>query len=272
MCCMSRVEKQSAVKRGVSSKGPPFSSVIGKKALLLIAVLAVAGMAVIALRYTGDSHAVDPKAVSEPTAPGVDMAAFKTRADAGDPDAACKLARALVRGELGRPNYSEAARLFQMAVDKGHVEAMVGLAELYLVGRGVTNNPAEALRLYLAAAQKGNVRAIYSLAGLYEEGRGVKKDQATAAKWHQLAAERGEPLAQFNLGQRYELGLGVKPDLVEAFMWLSLASNNGIEDARDMMERLRKKLTKTQIAEATRRTEGFSPVTAAPDLTNGYLP
>jgi len=239
---------------------------------MLIALVVAACVAAVALRYASDTGELDPKAIIEPAPPGVDMAAVKTRAEAGDPDAACKLARALVRGEQGRPNYSEAARLFQMAVDKGYAEAMVGLAELYSVGRGVTNNPAEALRLYLAAAQKGNVRAIYSLAGLYEEGRGVKKDQTVAAKWHRLAAERGEALAQFNLGQRYELGLGVEPDLVEAFMWLSLASNNGIEDAAEMLERLRKKLTKSQIADAARRRDGFSLVTAAPSLANGILP
>ncbi len=136
----------------------------------------------------------------------------------------------------------------------------------------MTNNSTEALRLYLAAAWKGNVRAIYSLAGLYEEGRGVKKDQTLAAKWHQLAAERGEAVAQFNLGQRYELGLGVKADLIEAFKWLRLASKNGIEDATEMIERLRKKMTKDQIAEGTKRADGFSLVTSAPSLTNGLLP
>jgi TPR repeat protein len=258
------MERQPSVTRGASAGQVPASSIVGKKALLLIALVVAAGIAAVALRNAGEKQAV------EPAAPAVDKVALKTKAEAGDPDAACKLARALVRGDQGLPNYSEAARWFQSAVDKGHAEAMVGLAELYSVGRGVTNNPAEALRLYFAAAQKGNVRAIYSLAGLYEEGRGVKKDQIMAAKWHRLAAERGEALAQFNLGQRYELGLGVKPDLVEAFMWLSLASSNGIEDAGELIGRLRKKLTKSQITEATRRKAGFSLVTTAPTLTNGF--
>jgi hypothetical protein len=263
---MSWMEKQPSATRGATARQVPTSSIISKKALLLTALVAAGGIAAVALRNAGD------RTVVEPAVSAIDVAALKTRAAGGDPDAACKLARALVRGEAGRPDYSEAARLFQTAMDKGQVEAMAGLAELYLVGRGVTNNPAEALRLYLAAAQKGNVRAMYSLAGLYEEGRGVKKDQAVAAKWHRLAAERGEALAQFNLGQRYELGMGVKPDLVESFMWLSLASNNGIADAAEMIERLRKKLSKSQIAEATRRRDGFSLVTAPPSLANGILP
>lgn len=243
-----------------------------KTAVILIVLVVAAGIAFVVAWNAREAKVNDPAANVGSAAPAVDVATLKAKAEAGDSEAAYKLAKALVKGEQGLPNYSEAARLFQTAVDKGHVEAMVGLAELYTVGQGVTNNPAEALRLYLAAARKGSVRAIYSLAGLYEEGRGVKKDQTLAAKWHQLAAERGVALAQFNLGQRYELGLGVKTDLMEAFKWLSLASKNGIEDATEMIERLRKKMTKDQIAEATRRADGFSLVTSAPSLTDGLSP
>lgn len=237
-----------------------------------IALVVAAGIAIIVAWNVREASVNDRASNAGSAPPAVDVATLKAKAEAGDSEAAYKLAKALVKGEQGLPNYAEAARLFQTAVDKGHVEAMVGLAELYTVGQGVTNNPAEALRLYLGAARKGNVRAMYSLAGLYEEGRGVKKDQTLAAKWHQLAAERGEAVAQFNLGQRYELGMGVKPDLIEAFKWLRLASKNGIADATEMTERLRKKMTKDQIAEATRRADGFSLVIAAPSLTNGLSP
>ncbi len=243
-----------------------------KTAIMLIVLVVAAGVGVVAVWNARDVRVNGPAANAGSAAPAVDLVTLKAKAEAGDSEAAYKLAQAFVKGEYGLPNYSEAARLFQAAVDKGHVEAMVGLAELYTIGRGVTNNPAVALRLYLAAARQGNVRAIYSLAGLYEEGRGVKKDQTLASKWHQLAAERGEALAQFNLGQRYELGLGVKADLIEAFKWLRLASKNGIEDATEMIEHLRKKMTKDQIAEATKRADAFSLVTSAPSLTNGLLP
>jgi TPR repeat protein len=239
---------------------------------MLLALVVAAGITVLVLWNGRDPKANGPAAKAGSAGPTVDMVTLKAKAEAGDSEAAYKLANAFVKGEFGLPNYSEAAKLFQAAVDKGHIEAMVGLAELYAIGQGVTNNSVEALRLYLAAARKGNVRAIYSLASLYEEGRGVKKDQTLAAKWHQLAAERGEAVAQFNLGQRYELGLGVKPDLIEAFKWLRLASKNGIEDATEMIGRLRKKMTKDQIAEATKRADGFSLVTSAPSLTNGFSP
>ena len=236
----------------------------------LIALVAAACIA--AVVWNAREAKVTGPATGGSAAPVVDVAALKAKADAGDPEAAYELAKALVKGEQGLPNYSEAARLFEQAVDKGHVEAMVGLADLYTVGQGVTNSPAEALRLYLAAAGKGNVKAIYSLAGLYEEGRGVKKNQTLAARWHQLAAERGMAMAQFNLGQRYDLGLGVKADLIEAYKWLGLASKGGIKDANEMLERLRKKMTKDQIAEASRRADGFSLVSSAPSLTNGLSP
>ena len=238
-----------------------------KAAVILIAVVIAAGIAAVAVWIT---RAPSAKAASNPIA--VDVAALKAKAEAGDPEAAYTLAKARVRGDLGLPDYSEAARLFQAAADKGHVEAMVGLAELYTLGQGVTNNPAEALRLYLAAAQQGSVRAMYSLAGLYEEGRGVKKDQTLAARWHQLAAERGMAVAQFNLGQRYELGMGVPTDLIEAYKWLSLAAKNGIGDAGEMKDRLRKKMSRDQTAEGQRRVDGFTLASAAPSLTNGISP
>jgi TPR repeat protein len=240
-----------------------------KTPLKFMALVVAAVIAVVVVWNARNAKVNNGAANVEPAVPAVDVAALRAKAEAGDAEAACQLARSFVKGEEGQPNYAEAARLFQTAVAKGNVDAMVGLAELYSVGQGVTNNPAEALRLYLAAAGKGNVKAIYSLAGLYEEGRGVKKDQAQAAKWHQLAAERGLAVAQFNLGQRYELGLGVKADLVEAFKWQSLASKNGIPDAGEMLERLRKTMTRDQIAEATRRADGFTPVTTAPSLVNG---
>jgi TPR repeat protein len=238
----------------------------------LVFVLLAGCIAAVVVWNVRDPKVNDPAANTASAAPAIDVATLKAKAAAGDSEAANQLAKAFVKGEHGLPDYAEAARLFQTAVEKGHVEAMVGLAELYTIGRGVTNNPAEALRLYLTAARKGNVRAIYSLAGLYEEGRGVKKDQTLAAKWHQLAAERGVALAQFNLGQRYELGLGVKTDLIEAFKWLRLASKNGIEDATEMIDHLRNKMTRDQIAEAIHQADGFSLVTSAPSLTNGLSP
>jgi len=243
-----------------------------KTAIMFSVLVVAAGAVVVAVWNARYVRVNGPAANAGSAAPDVDLLTLKAKAEAGDSDAAYKLAQAFVKGEDGLPDYSEAARLFQAAVDKGHVDAIVGLADLYTIGRGVTNNPAVALRLYLDAARKGNVRAIYSIAGLCEEGRGVRKDQILAAKWHQLAAERGEAVAQFTLGQRYELGLGVKADLIEAFKWLRLASKNGIEDATEMIEHLRKKMTRDQIAEATRRTDAFSLVTSAPSLTNGLLP
>lgn len=243
-----------------------------KLAVRLIALVVAAGIAVVVVWNVREARVNDPAADAGAEASSVDMAALKAKAESGDAEAAYQLARSLVKGEQGLPNYAEAARLFQKAVDQDHIEAMVGLAELYTLGQGVTNNPAEGVRLYLVAAKHGSAKAMYSLAGLYEEGRGVKKDQTLAAKWHQLAAERGVAVAQFNLGQRYALGMGLEPDLIEAFKWLRLASKNGIQDATEMIAGLQNRMTKEQIAEATRRAEGFSQVTTAPSLANGLTP
>lgn len=231
-----------------------------------LAILVIAGI-VAYMVWNHRQAALDAPATEASTGDStVDLAALKTKAEAGDAGAAYQLGRVILKGEQGLPNYTEAARWLQVAADKDNADAMVSLAELYTVGRGVTNNPAEALRLHLAAARKGNTRAMYSLAGLYEEGRAVNKNQTLATRWHQLAAERGVALAQFNLGQRYELGVGVKPDLVEAWKWLTLASKQGIPDATEMIGRVEARMAKDQVAEARRRVDSFVVVTAVPTL------
>src|SRR5687767_1882526 len=100
-----------------------------KTAVMLIALVLAAGIAAVAVRNARDGKGNDPasKGVSDPP---VDVIALKAKADKGDAEAAYSLAKTLVKGEQGLPDYSDAARLFQIAADQGHVDAMVGLAEL----------------------------------------------------------------------------------------------------------------------------------------------
>ncbi len=89
----------------------------------------------------------------------------------------------------------------------------------------------------------------------YEKG-----DYATALKeWRPLAAQ-GNAAAQALLGMMYyEEGQGVPKDYVQAYMWLSLAAAQGYERATKLRDKLAKKMTPSELAEAQRLAREWKP-------------
>ena len=65
-----------------------------------------------------------------------------------------------------------------------------------------------------------------------------------------LAAEQGVARAQYNLGRMYHQGLGVPQNYVYAHMWWHIAASSGNTWASNERDRVAKKMTPTQIAEA----------------------
>ena len=66
------------------------------------------------------------------------------------------------------------------------------------------------------------------------------------ARW----SEQGLAEAQLGLGILYEQGWGVPEDYVLAYAWYNLASAQGNEQARDIKDDLRTRMTPDQIAQA----------------------
>ncbi len=99
------------------------------------------------------------------------------------------------------------------------------------------------------------------LAGPWEDGMAAYKrgDYAEAVKYYRLAAEQGNENAQNNLGGMYEKGQGVPQDYVEAHKWLNLAGAKGLEVAIANRERVARKMTPAQIAEAQRLAREWKP-------------
>jgi len=69
---------------------------------------------------------------------------------------------------------------------------------------------------------------------------------------YRLAAEQGHAGAQAQLGLMYTKGQRVPQDYVQAHMWLSLAAAQGDKRAPKRRDRLAKKMTPAQLAEAQR--------------------
>ena len=104
-----------------------------------------------------------------------------------------------------------------------------------------------------SAAMQGNVVAQFNLGWMYAKGQGgVPRDYPEAAKWYRKAAEQGDAWAQNNIGEMYVRGEGVPRSYVQAYMWLSLAINGGYKPAVSYRDRLAKKMTDAEIAEAGR--------------------
>jgi hypothetical protein len=109
-----------------------------------------------------------------------------------------------------------------------------------------------ALRFLQPLADQGVAAAQFNLGLMYANGRGVSKDDTAAAKWFRLAADQGHALAQNNLGAMYANGRGVSKDAVQAYRWFNLAAAQGQAVAGKNRDRIARKMTPAQIAEARR--------------------
>ncbi len=108
-------------------------------------------------------------------------------------------------------------------------------------------------------AEEGDADAQFNLGVMYAKGQGVPQDDTEAARWYRLAAEQGLADAQSYLGWMYLTGERVPQDYVQAHMWFNLAAARGEEDARRARDRLAKKMTPPQLAEAQRLAREWTP-------------
>jgi len=233
------------------------SSATGILLALIIALAAFAGGAWLFTAWSNSDKENVPAATPPESPEPINLDDLKARAERGEADAQTKLGRVYAKGQAVRQDYKEAANWYRQAAEKGNAEAQTHLGELYEAGRGVPRDEAEAAKWYRRAAEQGDAAAQYDLAVLYVLGKGVPQDNAEALKWYRQAADQGDSLAQFNLGMRYYEGKGVSPDPVEAYQWLSLAAAQGLKDAVKARDELKRRMTRSQISEARRRTEAF---------------
>lgn len=127
---------------------------------------------------------------------------------------------------------------------------------------------ATAVRLWKVWAAKGNAEARTLLGAMYWSGEGVPRDHKEAARLYLLAANQGYARAQNNIGFMLGFGEGIPPhDDIEAYKWLSLGIANytaknqdRLEQARQDLATLTKRMSPAQIAEAQKRAKSFKPV------------
>lgn len=96
----------------------------------------------------------------------------------------------------------------------------------------------EAMKWYKKAAERGNTKAQYIIGSYYEKKENIK----IAMSWYQKAALKGDGEAQFTLGEHYYWGRGIAQDKSEAFKWYFKAGYNGIELAKEMLQKCSKQI------------------------------
>ena len=69
-------------------------------------------------------------------------------------------------------------------------------------------------------------------------------------KWFRRAAEQGYVDAQYNLALMYNNGESVPKNYIYGYMWHNIAASQEYKDAAKARDRVAKKMTRSQIAEA----------------------
>jgi len=165
---------------------------------------------------------------------------------------------------------AEAFHWLSLGARKGDAACENNLGFLYLEGLGVKTDEAEALKWFQKAADQGLASAQGNLGLVYGRGLGVKKDYGQAILWFKKAAEQDDADAQVNLAQMLSLGEGAPKDLVESHKWFSLAlrhpslRDGQVEELRNDIEWLEKRMNGGQINEARRRASDWETTQATP--------
>ena len=140
----------------------------------------------------------------------------------------------------------------KQAAEQGTAMSQYHLGQMYRDGDGVAKNPQEAATWYRKAAEQGNMLAQYNLAWMYDSGEGIPQDLVEAIKWYGKAAEQGDKYAPFNLGTMYYTGDGAPKDFVKTHFWFDIGILNGNPKAKKWRDKIAKRMSPEQIAEAQR--------------------
>ena len=159
---------------------------------------------------------------------------------------------------MGR--YEEAVGIWRSAADAGDAGAAWRMAQEYIDAKFLKRDLDQAVSYLEIAVAKGDARAESELANLYDSGLGVRRNKRRAAELYLSAANKGLGAAQFNIAVMLETGDGIRRNRVEAYKYFLLARERGFGPfANPNLQKLARRLSKKEIAEATLAAEEFAP-------------
>lgn len=180
-------------------------------------------------------------------------------AESGDPKYQFALAQAYLQGRGVPRDVNTAISWYRKAAGQHYAEAENDLGAIYGKGIGVAQDFAQSIKWYSLAAEHGSPTAQSALGSAYYFGIGVGKNLRESAKWFRMAADQGHADSQYNLGDMYRLGEGVNMSYVEAYKWWSLAAKSGNRLAPHNRDKMATLLTKSELAEAQKLVDAFTP-------------
>lgn len=196
--------------------------------------------------------------------PAAAMRIYKQAAAGGNVEALNRVALMSYRGEQGVPqDYSEAARLFELAADQGDRNALFNLGKLYFEGKGVDKDIAAALGFYRRAAAKDHILALNTLGSLYRVGATTAEDIAQARRYFARSAALGNAVGLFETA-RLVLEESTEPaHQIEAHAYLNLASARSHPNAPEALQELTALMAQEDIALAQAKARAFVAIADA---------
>ena len=145
----------------------------------------------------------------------------------------------------------EGLALISKAAEKNYGPALYELGAVYYHGNGMPPDSEKGLKLLRDAAVLGSAEAQFFLGAHYEAGDGVPQELDRAGRYFRLCAASGVSVCQFRLAKLL-IGLPQRKerDYVQAIAWAILATEQGLPEARQLMESEEPNLTREQLARA----------------------
>ncbi len=174
-------------------------------------------------------------------------------------DAYVRLAEMYAAGEDMPRDPEKSIKWYRKASDAGNPDAAMKVAVFLLApGRKPTPEEYAEARQRCEDASKHSASGAYCMVIIYRRGVGVAKDPAETAKWLNRAAEMGSGRAALELAEAYWKGDGVKADRVEAYKWIWLALNSKVSGAEQDEQAFRAEMNAKQVAQAKNKSIEWS--------------
>lgn len=164
------------------------------------------------------------------------LAAVRTQADRGNPDAALLVARSLDR-DSAEVN-PEAVRYFLIAAKAGNADAMGSLVKSAAFLKSDDPLSGQIVSGLTSMGERGNVDAMLTLGNSYGIGGIVPRDPARSFAWYERAAKAGNAEAQYRTGVAYADGIGTTKNIEQARRWLQESARRGFNLAAPALQRL----------------------------------
>ena len=139
---------------------------------------------------------------------------------------------------IGRSNFAEARKGFEVGVAAGDPEAAYHLGVMYDRGEGMPIDAAKAVANYRIAAAAGFSFGIHNLAESLRTGSGVTEDMAEARRLFLEAAKLGNASSMHSYATALALGDGGPVDKEQAVFWYGRAIDHESEGTADWMAKL----------------------------------